>query len=240
LLETRNSASGTGLRLRLSGSGAGQANTRLVSLAITRAKEGDQEALGFLYARYAENVCAYVCSIVHDQYQAEDITQHVFTKLVKAVRRYEEREVPFLAWILRVARNAAIDQMRSERLVPVEEVRSVQDTGPHRTSSTSTQDLREALETLPVAQREVVFLRHVAGLSPTEIASLTGKSKGSIHGLHHRGRKALASELTSRGLAPSTMGSSRRRVEFQELKSVARERDYGMPRAMRPLSQSAR
>ena len=64
---------------------------------------------------------------------------------------------------------------------------------------------------MPCAQREVLILRHVAGLSPVEIAKLTGKSEGSIHGLHHRGRRTLAAELASRGMAPTTMAAGRAR-----------------------------
>jgi RNA polymerase sigma-70 factor (ECF subfamily) len=60
----------------------------------------------------------------------------------------------------------------------------------------------------------VLVLRHVAGLSPTEIATRTGRSEGSIHGLHHRGRKALKAELTSRGAAPATAGSRRLQADI--------------------------
>jgi RNA polymerase sigma-70 factor, ECF subfamily len=184
-----------------------EANSRLVSQAVRRAQVGDREALGFLYARFAENIFGYVRSIVRDHHEAEDVTQHVFAKMMRVIDKYEERDVPFFAWLLRVARNVAVDYIRSERLVPVEEVR----TEPTRTggydpaANACKEDLREALATLPLAQREVLVMRHVAGLSPAEIAGLTGKSEGSIHGLHHRGRRAMAAELTSRGLAPATM-----------------------------------
>ena len=57
-------------------------------------------------------------------------------------------------------------------------------------------DLREALAELPRDQCEVLVLRHFAGLSPTEIAKRTGRSEGSIHGLHHRGRRALRVQLS--------------------------------------------
>src|ERR1700690_4272544 len=99
------------------------ATTRLVSLAVKRAQEGDREALGFLYARYADDVCGYVRSIVHDPYEAEDVTQHVFAKLIHVIGKYEERDVPFFAWILRVSRNVAVDHIRRQRMIPVEEVR---------------------------------------------------------------------------------------------------------------------
>ncbi len=189
----------------------GETNSRLVSQAIKRAQSGDREALGFLYARYADNIYGYVRSIVHNHHEAEDITQHVFTKLMRVIGKYEERDVPFFAWALRVARNVTMDYIRSERLIPVEEIRKAD----HREESDPAasgrmQDLREALDTLPLAQREVLILRHVAGLSPVEIAKLTGKSEGSVHGLHHRGRRTLAAELTSRGMAPTTMAGRAR------------------------------
>jgi RNA polymerase sigma-70 factor (ECF subfamily) len=49
-----------------------------------------------------------------------------------------------------------------------------------------------------------VILRHVIGLSPGEIADRMGRSEGSIHGLHHRGRRALQHELVKLELAPAT------------------------------------
>ena len=78
----------------------------------------------FLYLRYADNVYGYVCSIVRDEHEAEDVTQQIFAKLLTSLERYEPRSVPFSAWILRVAHNAAIDHMRARRAVPCEEVRS--------------------------------------------------------------------------------------------------------------------
>ena len=88
-------------------------------------QEGDQEALRFLYLRYADNVYGYVASIVRDDYEAEDVTQHVFAKLMTTLPKYEQREVPFAAWILRVARNVAVDHMRQRRAIPCEEVREL-------------------------------------------------------------------------------------------------------------------
>jgi RNA polymerase sigma-70 factor (ECF subfamily) len=188
-----------------SSAGDDESNSRLVSRAIKRAQLGDREALGFLYARYADNIYGYALSIVRNHHQAEDITQHVFAKLVRVIGKYEERDVPFFAWIIRVARNVAVDYIRSERLVPVEEVRQADHGGAwERLLDGRTQDLREAFAALPQSQREVVILRHYGGFSPGEIAKLTGRSEGSIHGLHHRGRRTLATELANRGIGPST------------------------------------
>jgi RNA polymerase sigma-70 factor (ECF subfamily) len=181
-----------------------QAMTRRVSAAVRRAQAGDRDALGFLYARYADNIHGYVRSIVHDTHEAEDVTQQVFAKLILVIGKYEERDVPFLAWILRVARNVAVDHLRRQRVVPVEEVRATDKGSADPSARERMRDLLEALSGLPKDQCEVLVLRHLVGLSPTEIATRTGRSEGSIHGLHHRGRRALRTELTNRGAAPAT------------------------------------
>jgi RNA polymerase sigma-70 factor (ECF subfamily) len=188
---------------------AEQVMSERVSQAIRRAQQGDREALGFLYTRYADDIHRYVRSIVLDQHEAEDVTQQVFAKLIHAIGKYEERRVPFAAWLMRVARNLAIDHLRSQRLVPVEEVRTSDGGGGDPAGGRPMSDLQEALSMLPPDQREVLVLRHFAGFSPVEIATSSGRSEGSIHGLHHRARRALRAELTSRGLAPAIAASKR-------------------------------
>jgi RNA polymerase sigma-70 factor (ECF subfamily) len=178
-----------------------RADSRLVMQAVARTKGGDMEALHYLYVRYADDVLRYVRSLVQDHHEAEDITQNVFAKLMTAIKKYEQREVPFTAWILRVARNAALDHLRTRRATPVEEIR-VRDQGNRQTGIERGHDLREALEQLPAEQREVLVLRHIHGLSPVEIAHALGKTESSVHGLHHRGRRTLQSNLVRLGATP--------------------------------------
>jgi RNA polymerase sigma-70 factor, ECF subfamily len=175
----------------------------LLSRAIARAKEGDPSAVHFLYVRYADDVQGYVQSIVRNRHDAEDVTQIVFAKLMTVIGQYEQREVPFSAWILRVARNAALDHVRSRRQIPFEEVRTSDD-GHEQVGFGRSQALKAALAQLPEDQREVLVLRHVAGLSPGEIASRLGKSEASVHGLHHRGRATLRAALTELEASPLT------------------------------------
>jgi RNA polymerase sigma-70 factor (ECF subfamily) len=146
-----------------------------------------------------------VASIVRDDHDAEDVTQAVFAKLITVLPKYQEREVPFSAWILRVARNVAVDHIRQRRAIPCEDVRSTSAHGDQHVSQERGLMLREALGTLPPDQREVIVLRHVVGLSPGEIATRLGKSEPSIHGLHHRGRGALRRALAERGTTPMTV-----------------------------------
>ncbi|MBV9195355.1 MAG: sigma-70 family RNA polymerase sigma factor [Solirubrobacterales bacterium] len=171
-------------------------------LAVARAKEGDQEAIRYLYVTYSHNIYGYVRSIVRDDHEAEDVTQHVFAKLMTTLVRYDDRGVPFFAWLLRLARNAAIDHLRANRLTPTETV--VDPDASYRADSDCADAVKVALATLPDEQRQVVILRHVVGLTPGEIADRMGRSEGAIHGLHHRGRRALQRELQRLGSTPLT------------------------------------
>jgi RNA polymerase sigma-70 factor, ECF subfamily len=182
----------------------GPAGDRLaVAQAVARAKAGDDEALRFLYVRYADNVYGYVRSIVRDDYEAEDVTQHVFAKLMTVLPKYQERTVPFAAWILRVARNVAVDHMRQRRAIPCEEVRELDERKDHGEAQQISLTLREALDALPDDQRQVLVLRHVVGLTPGEIAGCLGKTEPSVHGLHHRGRGNMRSALVENECAPA-------------------------------------
>jgi RNA polymerase sigma-70 factor, ECF subfamily len=198
---SKPSPAGEDANTRGHSAGAQRPDSRLVQEAVGRAKKGDMGAIHFLYVRYAPDVLRFVNSFVHDQHEAEDITQNVFAKLITAIRKYEQREVPFTAWILRVARNAALDHMRTRRAIPMEDVR-VADAGQRQVGHERGRDLRHALAQLPEDQREVLVLRHIVGLSPMEIADALGRTESSVHGLHHRGRRSLQANLTALGAAP--------------------------------------
>lgn len=172
-----------------------------VVAAVARAQAGDMTAIRFLYVRYKDNVYGYVLSFVRDPHEAEDVTQQVFLKLISVIGKYQAREVPFTSWLLRVARNVGLDHLRQRRAIPCEDVYqptdAADDSGRERRWG-----LQEALSTLPDEQRNVVVLRHLVGLSPTEIAERMGRTESSIHGLHHRARKAMRRELVEVGCAP--------------------------------------
>jgi RNA polymerase sigma-70 factor, ECF subfamily len=166
--------------------------------------EVDPDAVRFLYERHARSVYRYLRGMVGRD-DAEDLTQQVFLKLITQLQRYEARsDVPFSAWLRRVAHNLAVDYLRSPRPGPMDSIRPLA-AGPDEGVTERAQCLFEALAELPPSQREVVVLRYLAGLSPGEIASALGRSEDSIHCLHHRARGRLKRELTRRGAAPLTL-----------------------------------
>jgi len=195
-----------GFRCKTSFDGSPKA-LRETRLAVARAKEGDREAFQYLYVSYSDNIYGYVRSIIRDEHEAEDVTQHVFAKLMTSIVKYDDRGVPFFAWLVRFARNVAIDHMRANRATPVEHVLDPDhDDGADLDHSLT---VREVLACLPEEQREVVVLRHVVGLSPGEIAGRMGRTESSVHGLHHRGRRALQHELERTNSTPSTRAAKR-------------------------------
>ncbi|HEX8156181.1 MAG TPA: sigma-70 family RNA polymerase sigma factor [Solirubrobacteraceae bacterium] len=182
---------------------------RLVSRAVLRAKQGDRDAVRFLYLRYADNVYGYVRTIVRDHHDAEDVTQQVFAKLMTAIPKYEDRGVPFIAWLLRMSRNVAVDAVRARRSTPSEEIFGADDAFCEEAPELA-RSLHAALASLPEDQRQVIVLRHVLGLSPVEIAERLGRTSSSVYGLHHRGRRAMCVELERLDSVPLT--TTRRRV----------------------------
>lgn len=187
------------------------ADRRRLRRAIARARAGDGDALCHLYERYADNVFSYVRTILRDDHEAEDVTQHVFTKLLTRIGSYEERSVPFTAWLLRIARNCAIDHMRSQRTIYCDEVPTAPEEAVSDELAADQRDaIEDALGSLPASQRRVVVLRHVIGFSPREIAEQMGKSEGAIHTLHHRARRAMRTELIRRNTVPLAVGGGKR------------------------------
>jgi RNA polymerase sigma-70 factor (ECF subfamily) len=169
---------------------------------VGAARAGDREALAELYVLHAPAVHAHVLRVVKDVDDADDVTQQVFAKLLTGLDRYRPGEAPFIVWVLRIARNTAIDHVRRARDVPVDDVeqtRARDEQGADEMRSA----LRAALALLPQGQRDVLLLTHLVGLSPNEIAAVLGCSVRAVHGLHYRGRAAVRVTLTDLGSAPA-------------------------------------
>lgn len=178
-----------------------------VADAVARAKLGDRAAIRLLYIRYAGQVYGYARSIVRNDHDAEDLVQQVFTRMLTAIEGYEQRTTPFEGWLLRITHNMAIDHLRRRaRTCHGPEALSGTVSGGSETGHLRGV-IRDALEELPPVQREIVVLRHLAGFSPPEIAARMGRSEDSIHGLHHRGRRALKTALAQAGATPSTLAA---------------------------------
>lgn len=145
-------------------------------------------AYDLLYRRHSQVMFNLIARIVRDQATAEDLLQDVFWQIWENANQYRGSGAA-LAWMMRVARNRALDQLRRQRVRPpmvsddAEEVESIAD-------STTTEEavdiqlrraqVQRALESIPEDQRVCLELAYFEGLSQREIAEQTNMAVGTI------------------------------------------------------------
>jgi RNA polymerase sigma-70 factor, ECF subfamily len=179
--------------------------------AFRRAGRGDADALDYLYRHYSPSVFAYVRRILRNDYDAQDVTQQVFVKLATSLDKYDARRADFSAWLLRMAHNAAIDHLRKQRrTLPSDPVEATGDA--EQPDLDDGQSLREAFRALSGAQRDVLLLREVVGLTPREVATRLGKTEAAVNTCHHRARRAAVRSLIAMGSTPATRSPATHRA----------------------------
>lgn len=147
-------------------------------------QQGDQVAISELVKRYKSRIYSSIYFLVRKREVAEDLFQETFIKIISCLRRdaYNEQG-KFLPWALRIAHNLVIDHFRKEKLMPLQydqDEYSVFDVLPGQGRNAAEQIVydekiafvRSLIDRLPPEQREIVILRHYAGLSFKEISKM--------------------------------------------------------------------
>src|SRR5688572_18495502 len=88
-------------------------------LLIKRAVEGDAEAFGILYVRYMDAIYRYIFFRIHEEAEAEDLTEEVFIRAWEALPNYQLGQFPFTSWLYRIAHNLVIDHHRKRKAEPL-------------------------------------------------------------------------------------------------------------------------
>ncbi|MFZ6028718.1 MAG: RNA polymerase sigma factor [Chloroflexota bacterium] len=153
-----------------------------------------------LYQAHHAHIFRFIWSRLHDVQQAEDLTGEVFYRMVSHLPGYRQRDIPFRAWLYRIARNLLIDHHRKERIThaPIEtaEKKAGEVSAEERVETLLTlARVQQALTTLEPQLREAVELRFLAGLSLEEVALTMDKSVAAVKALQHRGLVALRARL---------------------------------------------
>jgi len=181
---------------------------------VARAAVGDREAFGELYDRYVTPVYRHIYCMANDRQVAEDLTAQTFLQALQAIDRYEQRGVPFLAWLPRIASNLTVNHWRVQRnnssnshgLEPEAFISSPELLCEAKLRE---EEVWRAVRHLRRDQRQVIVLRFVDGLSYPDVARVLGKSIGAVRVIQYRALSALRRALEDGDLGHDCLGSGR-------------------------------
>ncbi len=181
------------------------ADEKLVELAL----DGDEDAYGTLVRRYQRRLTAFLGQLVGDIELARELSQEAFIRAWSALERFNPR-YRFSTWLFRIAHNLGIDQLRRRRLQTVSLYRTDADGGEvevvvaaldkdplgHLENRVLAEELHQIIDDLRPEYRELILLRHFAGLSYQEIAEFKDMPLGTVKNKLFRAHSVLRTALT--------------------------------------------
>lgn len=174
---------------------------------VRRLKNREPQAMAELYDRYARLTYALIFRIVRNGPVAEDLVQETFLRIWNRVHGFDAERGAFGPWILAVARNRAIDYLRSIdgrtmqtpfELEKMEEPSQYADFERHIMNVDRARLLREAFVKLSPNQRVVIELAYYEGLSQSEMATRLRQPLGTVKTLVRSALKRLREHLGER------------------------------------------
>ncbi len=174
--------------------GEGSPRRAEASPALVAQARTERAAFGQLYDLYVRRVYAFCALGGRSREEAEDLTAQTFERALRAIDRYEERGVPFSAWLLRIAAHVVADRARRaaplDDAPPLDDDDGAADGAPDWTEEWELATwLRGHLATLPEDQRRVVWLRYYEDRSFGDVAARMDRSENAVKQLL---RRALA------------------------------------------------
>jgi RNA polymerase sigma-70 factor (ECF subfamily) len=164
---------------------------------LTRARQGDQDALREIYESYFDPIFSFVRLRVDELQVAEDIAGDVFLKLLEACRNRKAPHHSLRGWLFRVARNTLHDYYgKKEKITET----TLSDWLPLTTGDDielefirrlDVENARWAIKQLSFDQQEVIILRFAQALSLQETADIMGKQANAIKALQFRAVRSL-------------------------------------------------
>jgi RNA polymerase sigma-70 factor, ECF subfamily len=164
--------------------------------------KNDTNAFGELYERHVTSIYRYVYYRVGNAEDAEDLTARVFMRALKHVKNYNDRGVPFTAWLYRIAHNVVANYHRDNSRhpsVPLDEMElhsaHHDDADSNIDSARERERLLRAMRLLPEDRQQLVVLKFVEQLQNAEIGQIMNRSEGAIKSLYHRTLMQLREHL---------------------------------------------
>jgi len=168
-----------------------------LQLLVLRCQAGDERAFGRLFAQFGPRTLRYLRGLAGQA--AEDLQQEVWLTVYRSIATLANPRA-FRTWLFRITRHRVLDWLRRgrrERELLDEVVRELPGEAETATEEIS-EEMLNALEALPPAQREVCLLRYRDGLSYAEIALVTGGSVGTVRSRLHYARQRLRELILQR------------------------------------------
>lgn len=181
-----------------------------VAALIARARQ-DREAFGELYQLYVERIYNYIYYRVGNVEDAEDLTARTFHKAMDHIATYEDRGVPFSAWLYRIARNSVVNWHRDHgkrQMVALDDIVQWQigEGSPEGVLQQAEREARlvAAVRRLPEDRQELLVLKYLHQLSNAEIGEVLGRTEGAVKSLYHRTLQTLREDLEASAEAPAS------------------------------------
>jgi RNA polymerase sigma-70 factor (ECF subfamily) len=179
------------------------------SALIERAKT-DSETFGQLYERYYDRIYNYVYYRTGNADDAEDLTARIFERAMNHIGRYEDKGVPFSAWLYRIAHNLVANFHRDRsrrRIIALDDIAQwhVGEEDPEFATQIieDKEALLKAIRRLPADRQELLILKFVERLPNAEIGDIMGRSEGAIKSLYHRTLLSLRDEFEANSPQPA-------------------------------------
>ena len=160
---------------------------------IDKAIRGDYDAFGDLYQENIQKIYNYIYYRTGNRSDAEDLTARVFQRALRHIQNYKRTEVPFSAWLYRIAHNLVANFYRDnnrKREVPIEEQEFSLPQPEHLETTLikneQVESLLKVIRKLPSDRQLVIILKFVEDMPNMEIAKILGRSEGAIKSLYHR------------------------------------------------------
>jgi RNA polymerase sigma-70 factor (ECF subfamily) len=170
---------------------------------LALAGQGDSESFGLLYERYVSRIYSYVYYRTGNPYDAEDLTARVFFRAMHHITSYQDRGLPFSAWLYRIAHNLVANWHRDNSRRPEIPLDDTLMTHPHGVEHPEIALLRleererllRIIRRLPPDRQQLLILKFVEHLSNNEIGQIMGKTEGAVKSLYHRTLNSLRNDL---------------------------------------------
>lgn len=162
---------------------------------LVRTRDGDEPAARLLWERHAPGLLALARAVLPRWLAAEDVVQGVFCRVVGMERRVLAGVEDVRAWLAQSVRREALTAIRAARRERARRGARAAGAGASGVGAVVGDELRRAVDALPRRLREVVVLKHVAGLTFDQVAAALEMNRNTAAGRYRTAIDLLRESL---------------------------------------------